>query len=58
MALRGMADLLQPIQERSVDVLRAASVLLAGADVITVRVDDVPIASAEERRLLTVALLA
>jgi hypothetical protein len=53
-----MADLLQPIQERSVDVLRAASVLLAGADVITVRVDDVPIASAEERRLLTVALLA
>ena len=40
--VRGMADLLQ--QRSQECVLRAASELLAGLDVITVRVDDVPIA--------------
>jgi hypothetical protein len=54
----GRSDLLQCIQDRLVGVLRAASVLLADVDVITVRVDDVPIARADERRWLTVALLA
>ena len=41
---RLMTDLLQRIQDRLVGTLRAASVLLAGEDVIAVRVDDVPIA--------------
>ena len=36
-----MADLLQGIQNRLVSILRAACVLPAGVDVITVRVDDV-----------------
>jgi hypothetical protein len=54
----GRPALLQRIQDRLVGILRAASVLLAGVDVITVRVDDVPIARADERRWLTVALLA
>ena len=60
--LRGQArvltDLLQRIQDRLVGVLRAASVLLAGVDVITVRVDDVPIARAGERRRRPAVLLA
>ena len=41
---RVMTDLLHRIQERLACVLGAASVLLAGVDVITVRVDGVPIA--------------
>ena len=53
-----MADLLQRIQDPLVGVLRAASVLLAGVDVITVRVDDVPIARAGERRRRPAVLLA
>ena len=36
-----MADLLQGVQDRLVCILRAACVLPAGVDVITVRVDDV-----------------
>ena len=59
---RVMADLLQRIQDRLVGGLRgyirAAIVLLAGVDVITVRVNDVPLARADERRLPTAALLA
>ena len=38
---RFVADLLQGIQDRLVCILRAASVLQAGVDVITVRVYDV-----------------
>ena len=53
-----MADLLQRIQDRLVGVLRAASVLLAGVDVITVRVDDVPIARAGKWRPRPAVLLA
>ena len=44
------ADLLQCIQDRLVGILRAAGVLPAGVDVITVRVDDVPIARAGKWR--------
>ena len=49
-----MADLLHGIQNRLVGVLRAAGVLPAGLDVITVRVDDVVMARAHEgwRRLV------
>ena len=45
-----MADLLQGIQDRLVGVLRAAGVLPAGVDVITVRVDDMPMVTADEGR--------
>ena len=55
---RVMADLLQRIQDPLVGVLRAASVLLAGVDVITVRVDDVPIARAGKWRPRPAVLLA
>ena len=37
---RLIADLLQGIQDRLVGILRAACVLPAGVDVITVRIDD------------------
>ena len=53
-----MADLFQRIQDRLVVVFRAERLLLACVDVISMRVDDVPIARAEERRRLIVALLA
>ena len=53
-----MADLLQCIQDRLVCILRAASVLPAGVDVITVRVNDVPIAMADEGRRRLVSVLA
>ena len=43
-----IADLLQGIQDRLVGILRAASVLPAGVDVITVRVDDVQMARADK----------
>ena len=47
------------IQDLVVGILPAASVLLAGADVITMRVDDVPMARADHRpTFTTVALLA
>jgi len=55
---RVMADLLQRSQDRLVGVLHAASVLLAGVDVIAELVDDAPIARADKRRRLTVAWLA
>ena len=52
-----MADPLQGIQDRLVCILRDAGVLPAGVDVITVRVDDVLMARADEgRRRLDVAL--
>ena len=52
-----MADPLQGIQDRLVCILRAAGVLQAGVDVITVRVDDVLMARADEgRRRLDAAL--
>ena len=53
-----MADLLQGIQNRLVSILRAACVLPAGVDVITVRVDDVLMARADEGRRRLVAALA
>ena len=54
-----MTYLLQRIQDRLVGILRAARVLLAGVDVITVWVDAVPIATrADERRWRNVAVLA
>ena len=53
-----IADLLQGIQDRLVGILRAAGVLPAGVDVITVRVDDVPMARADEGRRRLVAALA
>ena len=52
------ADPLQGIQNRLVGILRAASVLPAGVDVITVRVDDVQTAGADEGRRRLVAALA
>ena len=62
LALRGQARpvayLLQRIQDRHVGILGTACVLLAGVDVITVRVDDVPIAKADERRRRPVDVLA
>jgi hypothetical protein len=54
---RVMTYLLQRIQDRLVGILRSASVLLAG-EVITVRVDDVPRARADERRRRPLAVLA
>ena len=45
---RVRTDLVQRIQDRLVVVFRAASVLLAGVDVITVRVNDVLIARADD----------
>ena len=53
-----MADLLQCIQDRLVCILRAASVLPAGVDVINVRVDDVTSARADEGRRRLVSVLA
>ena len=53
-----MADRLQGIQNRLVGILRAAGVLPAGVDVITERVDDVPMARADEGRRRLVAALA
>ena len=53
-----MADRLQGIQNRLVGILRAAGVLPAGVDVITVRVDDVLMARADEGRRRLVAALA
>ena len=47
---RFIADLLQGVQDRLVGILRAAGVLLTGVDVITVRVDDVQTAGADEGR--------
>jgi hypothetical protein len=44
------ADLLQGIHDRLVGILRAAGVLPAGVDVITVRVDDMLMARADEGR--------
>jgi hypothetical protein len=51
---RFIADLLQGIQDRLVGILRAAGVLPAGVDVITVRIDDVLMVRADEggRRLV------
>ena len=43
-----MADLLHGIQNRLVGVLRTAGVLSACVDVITVRVNDMPMARAYE----------
>lgn len=61
-ALRGQAHvityLLKRIQDRLVGIFRAARVLLAGVDVVTVRVDDVPIARVDELRRRPVAALA
>ena len=51
-------DLLQGIQDRLVGILYAAGVLPAGVDVITVRVDDVPMAREDERRRRPVDSLA
>ena len=53
-----IADLLQSIQDRLVGILRAAGVLPAGVDVITVRVDDVLMARADLGRRRLVAALA
>ena len=53
-----MADLLQDIQNRLMCILRAACVLPAGVDVITVRVDDVLMARADEGRMRLGAALA
>ena len=53
-----IADLLQGIQDRLVGILRAAGVLPAGVDEITVRVDDVVMARADEGRRRLVAALA
>ena len=50
-------DVLQRSQDRLVGVLRAASVLLAGVEVITELVNDVPIARIDKRCRLTVAWL-
>ena len=55
---RFIADLLQGVQDRLVGILRAAGVQLAGVDVITVRVDDVLMARADEGWLRLVAALA
>ena len=44
--------------ESSHGILRAAGVLPAGVDVITVQVDDVPMAGADEGRMRLVAALA
>jgi hypothetical protein len=55
---RVMAYLLQRIQDRLVGILRSARVLLAGVELITVRVDDVPISRADERQRRLVAVLA
>ena len=53
-----MAYLLKGIQNRLVSILRAACVLPAGVDVITVRVDDVVMARADEGRMRLGAALA
>ena len=53
-----MANLLQGIQNRLVGILRAASVLPTGVDVITMRVDDVQLAGADEGRMRLIAALA
>ena len=53
-----MADRLQGIQNRLVGILRAAGLLPAGVDVITVRVDDVVMARGDEGRRRLVAALA
>jgi hypothetical protein len=57
-ALCRMTDRLQRIQDCLVGILRAASVLVAGVDAITVPVDDVPIARADERQRRPVAVVA
>ena len=53
-----IADLLQGIQDRLMGILRAAGVLQAGVDVITVRVDDMPMERADEGRRRLVDSLA
>ena len=55
---RFIADLLQGIQDRLVGILRAAGVLPAGVDVITMRVDDVLMTRADEGRRRPVVVLA
>ena len=55
---RFIADLLQGIQDRLVGILRAAGVLPAGVDVITVRFDDMLMARAGEGRWRLVDSLA
>ena len=54
----GQSRVITDIQDRLVGILRGASVLLARVDVITGRVDDVPIARADQRRRRPVAVLA
>ena len=55
---RFIANLLQCIQHRLMGILRAACVLPADVDVITVRVDDMLMARADEGRRRQVDSLA